>query len=63
MPPPSSDEDTHQIWERVMGNSPLPRGYKKNFVLFLGWGEEDDDTEGFGEVRLPLHPIKESTKR
>jgi hypothetical protein len=53
MPPPlASDEEAHQIWERVMGTSPLPRGYKKTSVLFLGWAEEEDDTEGYDEVRF-----------
>jgi hypothetical protein len=34
-----------------MGTPPLPRGYKKTSVLFLGWAEEEDDTEGYDEVR------------
>ena len=63
MPPPLSDEDPNQIWERVMETSPLPRQYKKTSVLFLGWAEEDDDTEGYDEVRLYLHPIKGSGER
>jgi len=50
MSPPPSDQEAHQIWERVMEISPLPRGYKKTSVLFLGWAEEEDDTEGYDEV-------------
>jgi hypothetical protein len=51
MPPPSpSDDEAQHICERVMGTSPLPRGYKKTSVLFLGWAEEEDDTEGYDEV-------------
>lgn len=55
---PPSDQDAHQIWERVMGVSPLPREYKKTSVLFLGWAEEEDDTEGYDEVRSHQHPLK-----
>lgn len=55
---PPSDQDAHQIWERVMEASPLPREYKKTSVLFLGWAEEEDDTEGYDEVRPYQHPTK-----
>lgn len=34
-----------------MEPSPPPRTYKKTSVLFLGWAEEEDDTEGYDEVR------------
>jgi hypothetical protein len=34
-----------------METSPMPRRYKKTSVLFLGWAEEEDDTEGYDEVR------------
>lgn len=48
-----SDQEAHRIWERVMEPSPPPRTYKKTSVLFLGWVEEEDDTEGYNEVRSP----------
>lgn len=38
--------------------SPLPREYKKTSVLFLGWAEEEDDTEGYDEVRSYQRPTK-----
>jgi hypothetical protein len=62
MSSPPSDQDARQIWERVMETSPLPRGYKKTSVLFLGWAEEEDDTEGYDEVKLHLHSIKRLRK-
>lgn len=41
-----------------METSPLFRRYKQTSVLFLGWAEGEDDTEGYGEARSHRHPIK-----
>ena len=43
-----------------MEASPPPRGYEKTSVLFLGWGEEEDDTESYDEVRAHWHPTRKS---
>jgi hypothetical protein len=43
-----------------MGTSPLPRGYEKTSVLFLGWGKDDDDTESYDEVRSHSHPLEKA---
>lgn len=50
MQAPCSEEESQQIWERVMRTTPVPKAHKKTSVLFLGWDDENDETEAEEEA-------------